>query len=456
MKTTNSMNHFTRREFLATSSQAAAGLGLATAGLTDALGQPVRRVAPSDKVQIALIGCRGVGWANLNSHLKLPEVELVGLCDVDDSVLAEKGAEIEKRLGKKVPVYKDYRKLLENKDLDAVIIATPDHWHALQMIHACEAGKDVYVEKPIATYIEESLAMAKAAKRYQRVVQVGQQQRSGLHWQSAVDFIKSGKLGKIRSVRTWIFNFSRSVPMPVADGPVPAGVDYDTWLGPAPKRPFNEYRFHGFFRYFWDYAGGLMTDWGVHLLDVALWATGKTAPKSVVSIGGKYAYPDSMMETPDTQHTLYDFGDMSITWEHTFRAFQGAPFGRHHGVAFYGEHGCLVADRNNWEVMPEVEETTVSGPRRYRFEALPRQTARNDDRDAHAADFINCIKSRGRTICDIDTGAHIAILAQLGNIAQRLGRQVVWDPVSQSFPADAEAQLLAKAKYRAPWKLPVV
>ncbi len=447
------MNAFTRREFLATSSQLAAASAL---GLSPAATASTHRVAASDKVRIALIGCRNIGWANLNSHLKLPEVEIAALCDIDDSVLLEKNADLEKRTGKKAQVFKDYRKVLDNKDIDAVIIGTPDHWHALQMIHACQAGKDVYVEKPISTYVEEALAMVKATQRYQRVVQVGQQQRSGLHWQSAVNFVKSGKLGKIRHVRTWIFNFSRTVPVPVPDEAVPPGVDYDTWLGPAAHRPFNKHRFHGTFRYFWDYAGGLMTDWGVHLLDVALWGAGKTTPKSAMSIGGKHAFPGSMMETPDTQHTLYDFGDMAITWEHTFRASQGAPFNRGHGVAFYGEHGCLVADRSGWEVLPELEETAANAPKKYRFELLPKQGVANDDRDAHAADFVSCIKSRQTPICDIVTGANVAIVAQLGNISQRLGRQVIWDPVSRSFPQDAQAQQMAKATYRAPWKLPEV
>jgi predicted dehydrogenase len=451
------MSHpFTRREFLATSSQIAAGASLGPLASGQSLAGPTKRVAPSDRVRIAIIGCRNIGWANLNSHLKLPEVEIVGLCDIDQAVLQEKNADLEKRTGKKASTYSDYRKLLDNKDLDAVIIGTPDHWHALQMIHACEAGKDVYVEKPISTYIEEALTMAQAAKRYQRVVQVGQQQRSGQHWQRAIEYVRSGKLGKIRHVRTWIFNYSRNVPMPVPDEAVPSGVDYDTWLGPATKRPFNKYRFHGFFRYFWDYAGGLMTDWGVHLLDIALWGTGKTVPRSAMSVGGQHAFPGNMMETPDTQHTVYDFGDLVITWEHTFRASQGAPFGRSHGVAFYGENGCLVADRGGWEVLPEPEDPTDGGLRKFRIESLPKQGVTNDDRDAHAANFVACIKTRQLPICDIDTGANVAIVAQLGNIAQRLGRQVVWDPVSQSFPKDAEARKLAEAKYRAPWKLPKI
>jgi predicted dehydrogenase len=323
------------------------------------------------------------------------------------------------------------------------------------MIDACSAGKDVYVEKPISVTIEEALAMVKATKRYNRVVQVGQQQRSGIHWQTVMDYIQSGKLGRIRNIKTWISNGNRGELPPLPEEATPAGVNYDMWLGPAPLKPFHKYRFHGTFRFFWDYAGGLMTDWGVHLLDIAFGAMRVKTPKSVVASGGKFAYPTDMMETPDTMMTIYEFDNFLISWEHTFGSFKGL-FDKHHGVAFYGENGYLVVDRSGWEVFPEVDSNSPAHLRKYKLEAMPYQRAGADDRDLHAANFVQCIKTRQKPICDIETGANVAINAHLGNIAYRLGRKVYWDPTSNSFPKDTEAQAMTKRTYRKPWGLPSV
>ena len=211
-------------------------------------------------------------------------------------------------------MYGDYRALLENPDLDAVVIGTPDHWHCLQMVEACEAGKDVYCEKPLANSIEESGLMVAAAKRYDRIVQIGQWQRSGPHWAEAIDFVHSGRLGRVRTVRAWAYmNWLPPVPN-LPDEPAPEGVDYDMWLGPAPKRPFNRNRFHFNFRWYWDYAGGLMTDWGVHIIDIVLWGMQATAPNSIAASGGKLAYPDDAQETPDTLTALYEFDDFLMVW----------------------------------------------------------------------------------------------------------------------------------------------
>lgn len=418
----------------------------------DAQAGQKNKVSANDKVQIALVGCKGVGWSNALSHLKLPDVELVALCDIDQSVLDQRNSELEKQIGKKVKEYKDYRKLLEDKDLDAVIIGTPDHWHALQTIHACEAGKDVYVEKPLANYVEECKQMVKATRKYNRVVQVGQQQRSGAHWQSAVEYLRSGKLGRIYMAKAWIYNdWKPAVPI-VADSTPPVGVDYDMWLGPAPKRPFNMNRFHGSFRWYWDYAGGLMTDWGVHLLDIILWGLDLKAPKAVTAMGGKLAYPTDAMEIPDTLKVLYEFDGCLVEWEHTFGIGRG-PFDKGHGTAFYGEKGTLVATRQGWEVIPEYD---YSDPKlaKYRMESLPAQRSSTNDRDLHAADFIACIKSRKDPICPIEVGAHVASVSHLGNIALRVGNRLQWDDASGSFKGGQGNQLLSP-NYRAPWKLPV-
>lgn len=439
---------YSRRTFLQHSAALLAGAGAAAVLPASLLAQK-RRVAPSDRIRFGLIGANGMGWANLTSHLKLPEVEAVALCDVDERVLDERSAQLTQATGRKPAVYKDFRKLLEDQTIDAVIIATPDHWHPLMMIAAVEAGKDVYVEKPLANSIEECDAMVAAAKRYNRVVQVGQWQRSGPHWDSAMAFVHSGALGEIRTVKAWAYmGWMKNIPS-VPDEPVPPGVDYDMWLGPAPERPFNRNRFHFNFRWFWDYAGGLMTDWGVHLIDMVLYGMQATAPKSVLSIGGKFAYPDSAMETPDTQQALYEYDGFSLIWEHAVGISNG-PYGRDHGVAFIGNNGTLVVDRSRWEVIPEVEND------RPKMEPVAGEQGAGGDLDLHTADFVACMKSRKTPKCPPEVARLAAVNSQLGNIAFKTGRRVHWDHGTQSFPGDDEANALMQSHYRAPWTLPRV
>ena len=289
------------------------------------------------------------------------------------------------------------------------------------MVAACEAGKDVYCEKPIGRTIEECNLMVNAAKKYKRVVQVGQWQRSDPHWQDAVEFIRSGKLGKIRLVRVFSYQgWCPSIPV-LADEPVPAGVDYDMWLGPAPNRPFNRNRFHFTFRWFWDYAGGLMTDWGVHLLDYALFGMNVTAPKSIMAMGGKYGYPDDACETPDSLQTIYEFDGFNVLWDHAIGINDGA-YGRNHGLGFVGENGTLVVDRDGWEVIPEV----VNG--KIRMEAIPLKKGTGQGLKNHVKNHLDCIKSRNfNTNASVEIGAHIAKFSALGNIAYRSRKKLVWD-----------------------------
>jgi predicted dehydrogenase len=444
------MSSFSRRKFLQNSSLMLAGAGLASVPFTEAVAAK-RTVAPSDKIRMGLIGCKGMGWSNLTSHLKIDEVDVVALCDVDDSVLQSRSADLEKLTGKKATLYKDFRKLLENKDIDAVIIATPDHWHALTMIYAAEAGKDVYVEKPLANSIEECQAMVRAADRYKRVVQVGQWQRSGPHWQQAIDYVQSGKLGKIRTAKAWAYmGWMKEIPVQ-PDQPAPPGVDYDMWLGPAPKRPFNPNRFHFNFRWYWDYAGGLMTDWGVHLIDMALYGMKAGGPKSVMSSGGKFAYPGDAMQTPDTQQAIYEFDDFTMVWEHAVGINNGN-YGRDHGVAFIGNLGTLIVDRGKWEVIPEVEGNA------YKTPAMPVQSVASGagGLDQHTRNFIESMKTRQKPNCPVEVAANTAINAHLGNIAFLSGRKVHWDKDKTLFVNDREANKMLKANYHNGWKLPKV
>ena len=433
-----------RRTFLKSSGTAAAGITL-----TSALTSTMASCTASNKVNVGLVGCNGMGFSDLKAFLENPQVECIALCDVDESVLNRRAADVEKIRGKKPSnLYKDWRKLIENKDIDVVIIGTPDHWHCLIMIADCEAGKDVYCEKPLGNSIEECNLMIKAAQKYKSVVQVGQWQRSDPHWLSAVDYIRSRKLGKIRLVRVSSYQgWCPTIPV-LADEPVPAGVDYDMWLGPARSRPFNRNRFHFTFRWFWDYAGGLMTDWGVHLLDFALYGMDVTTPKSIMAMGGKYGYPTDACETPDSLQTIYEFDGFNVMWDHAIGINDGG-YGRSHGLGFVGENGTLVVDRGGWEVIPEI----VDGKKR--MESVPLIKGTGEGLRNHVKNFLECRQTRNRnTNASVEIGAHIAKFSQLGNIAYRSGKKLVWDGVK--FTNDEEVNKYLIPSYRDPWKLPTL
>ncbi len=433
-----------RRTFLKTSGATVAGLGMATS-FTEAMAS----CSANEKVNVGLVGCNGMGFSDLTAFLENPQVECIALCDIDEGVLNKRAADVEKIRGKKpANLYKDWRKLIENKDIDVVIVGTPDHWHCLIMTAACAAGKDVYCEKPLGNSIEECNLMVKAAQKYKSVVQVGQWQRSDQHWLSAVDFIRSGKLGKIRLVRVFSYQgWCPSIPV-LADEPVPVGVDYDMWLGPATKRPFNRNRFHFTFRWFWDYAGGLMTDWGVHLLDYALFGMDVTTPKSIMAMGGKYGYPTDACETPDSLQTIYEFDGFNVMWDHAIGINDGA-YGRSHGLGFVGENGTLVVDRSGWEVIPEI----VNRAKRMEAVALVKKTG--EGLKNHVNNFLECVKTRNpNTNASVEIGAHIAKFSHLGNIAYRSGKKLVWD--GAKFTNDVDANKYLIPSYREPWKLPTI
>lgn len=438
-----------RRDFLQSSSTLLMGAGLASVLPADLLAMK-KNISANGKINVAAIGVNGMGWADLTAILKVPETQLVALCDVDQNVLDKRVAELTK-LNIKAPVtYNDYRKVLDNKDVDVVIIGTPDHWHCLIMNEACQAGKDVYVEKPAGNSIIECRAMVDAQQKYNRVVQVGQWQRSNKHYQDAVDFVRSGKLGQVRLVKAWAYQgWMKSVPVK-PDTAAPAGVDYKMWLGPAQTRPFNENRFHFNFRWFWDYAGGLMTDWGVHMIDYALLGMNANLPKSIMAGGGKFAYPDDAEETPDTLTAVYEFDGFNMLWEHATGINDG-PYTRDHGVAFIGNNGTLVVDRGGWEVIPEI----INGA--PKMEAVARQLKIDDGLGLHAQNFIDVVKSRKlenlRT--PIQAGAHVATVCQMGNIAFKTGKKIFWDKDKNKF-TDKHSNKYLAADYHNGYKIPSV
>jgi len=434
----------TRRDFVKTSAKIAAGVSIASTipGAASCANKA------NNKIVVGAIGVKGMGFSDLNAFLSKDNVECAAICDVDQSVIAQRLPQITDLNGGVEPeVYSDYRQLLERKDIDAVIIGTPDHWHALIMIEACQAGKHVYVEKPMANSIYEAFQMEKAAKKYKRVVQVGQWQRSDPHWNDVFDYVQSGVLGDIRTVKVWTYLDWITPPPVVADSPVPEGVDYDMWLGPAPKRPFNKNRFHFHFRWFWDYAGGLMTDWGVHLLDMALAGMKAELPESAMSSGGKLAFPESAVETPDTQQVIYEYGDFLVTWDHAMGIGMG-DWKREHGLSFIGNNGTLVVDRGGWEVFSEGREEK-------KIEEVPRTKGTGQGLALHMDNWVNSIRENNReTTANPTIARAVACMAHMGNIALKTKSKIYWDPEKEEFQANAEATKLITPVYREPWKLP--
>ena len=438
-----------RRNFIQKATVSAAGVGVFSIVPSEIWKQVV---APSDKINIALIGCKNQGFWDLKCHLDYDDVNCVALCDVDSTVLNDRASEIKKTYNQEPKLYSDFRKMLEQKDIDAVIIGTPDHWHCLQLVYACQAGKDVYVEKPMANSIAECNIMVKASNYYNRIVQVGQQQRSGYVFQESMKMIKEGAIGRLRKVNIWgNFNYGTGTEI-IADSTVPEGVDYDMWLGPAPLKPFNEARFHGSWRHFWDYGGGLMSDWGVHLLDMGLWAKDLVeAPASVLTYAANSSSEKKMRDTFDTMTVVYPKKDYVINWDMTAGVQQG-PYEKLYGLAFIGDKGTIVTDRNSYQVYPEWDDQLKAS----KTEAKSFREGK-ESHPQHARNFIDCVKSRNNPVCPPELGRVAALHAHIPNIAARIGEPVlIWDDKNSRFINSDKANELIKPEYRAPWTFPVI
>jgi predicted dehydrogenase len=396
----------------------------------------------NEKIRVGLIGSGGMGRGDLATCLAFEDVDCPVVCDVDDRMVAEGVRVVEERRAVKPDTVKDFRRVIDRRDVDAVVVATPDHWHAVPTIFACQAGKDVYVEKPLATSIDEGRAMLIAAGRFRRVAQMGAQRRSSPSYGEAVAFVRSGRLGKVGVVRAWAYlDWIKPIGNP-QDGVPPMGVDYDLWLGPAPKRVFNPNRFHFNFRWFWDYAGGLMTDWGVHLIQVLLWAMGDEPPRAVLSSGGKHVLEDNS-ETPDTQMTVYEFPSYTLVWEHRVGIGLGL-YNRPWGMSFTGTEGTLVINDSGWEIVREPSKDSLEAGK---FAGSP------DPRPAHVRNFLDCVKSREQPVEHLGEGHFISTVAHLGNIALRTGRKIRWDHADEKIVGDEEADKLVGIDYRRPWRL---
>lgn len=444
-----------RRTFLSDVSQAACALTLARGVMQSA--SAAENVSPNEKVTVCVAGVGGRGASLLSTFVSLPGVEVKYVCDLDDGVLSKRVDETASVTGRRPEAIKDFRRALDDDQVTALVLGTPDHWHAIPTIMACQSGRDVYVEKPDGHNLLEGRTMVAAAKKYSRVVQLGTQSRSGMHLASAMEYLRAGHLGRVVFARAWESSRQSSLGHP-ADAPVPEGVDYDFWLGPAPKRPFNPLRFHGNWRWFFDYGTGDLGNDGVHRLDMARWAleTAMAAhgdgplgfPKKVSATGGKYYFDDDQ-EWPDTLLVSYDYSGRLLTYE--MRVWSAYPFeGESEGAAVYGDQGYLVIGNQRWRAFDPKGEVVAQDSARY-----------NDV--GHAQNFIDCMRTRDKPTADLETIGHpSSVLCHLGNIAWRTGRTVQFNPETYTFLGDdngldhAANQYMTRAEYRPPWTLPAI
>jgi predicted dehydrogenase len=442
-----------RREFLHTS---AASLGLA------AVGGYAAEFADRKTLRAGLIGCGWYGKCDLFRLIQVAPVEVVSLCDVDKRMLTEAADLVASRqTSKKKPrTYGDYRELLKEKDLDIVIVGTPDHWHALPMIAACEIGADVYVQKPISVDVVEGQAMVAAARKHGRVVQVGTQRRSTPHLVEARDsVIKEGKLGKIGLVEVYCYYHMRARENPPDTDP-PDYLDYEMWTGPAPMRPYSRLVHPRSWRAFMEYGNGIMGDMCVHMLDMVRWMLDLGWPKRVASTGGILVDKQSKANIPDTQTATFDFGDLTVVWEHRTWGHPNDPK-YPWGATFYGDKGTLKASVGSFDFAPLGQGKAIHKDAVLESEKYPEdQTEKDIDlpvapaNRAHMRNFLQAIETRGKPVADIEQGHISTASCILANLSLSLGRTLTWDAQKQQIAGDEEANRLLRRPYRAPWTHP--
>jgi len=417
-------------------------LGAGAAGLiASAAGAARAKAAPSERVRVAVIGVRGRGVDLAKAFASAPGSQVVALCDVDEAAFAKPLKAVADAGGAPPRVERDFRKILDDRGVDAVAVATPDHWHALMTVMACQAGKDVYGEKPASHNVVEGRRAVEAARKYDRVVQLGTQRRSMTHVRDAVETVRSGGVGAVGMARAWI-NKKRKPIGHGTPGPVPAGVDYEMWQGPAPDRPFMANRFHYNWHWFWNWGSGEIGNNGIHGLDVARWGLGVDAPLTVTSAGGKFVFDDDQ-EVPDTQVASFEFPKASLVWEH--RMWSDHPTeGRDFAIAFYGSKGTLIVDEEGWK----VEDPDGSPPPK------PMGGKAVDGLSAHVGNFLDCVRTRNRPNADIETGHLSTRLCHLGNVAQRVGRKLRFDADREAFVDAPEADKLLSREYSRRFEMP--
>ena len=413
-----------------------------------------RALGANDRVVVGLIGCGGRGRYVAELMRESPGVEYAAAADV----YLPNAEEARLWAGPKAQAYQDFRRLLDRKDIDAIHIATPDHWHAIITVLACHAGKDVYVEKPLSHNIREGRAMVDAARRYNRIVQAGTQHRSSPHFREVERIVQSGALGKVNWVRVW--NYVNMFPQGIgheADSAPPEGLDWDFYLGPAPYVPFNRKRFLVTYRWFWDYSGGYITDFGTHRFDTVHQVMGVSAPKTVVASGGRFSLRDDG-EIPDVIQVTYEYPGFVLSYEACLLNGHGlggrtpgmkyynarGAEDRPNGMAFYGTNGALFADRIGYEIYPEPKPVRALEPTHMNT---------TDATRLHAANFIECVRTRNKPAAEVEIGHRSTTVAHLGNIAFKTGKKLHWDAGTEEFRDDGEASKLLSRAARKPWDL---
>ncbi len=441
--------------------RAGASLALSAAGYARVLGA-------NDRIGVGFIGFGLIGKRHVLDFRAEPDVDAVAIAEVHRGRLDEATALV----GGTVRGYGDFRRLLDDRGVDAVVVSTPDHWHALMTMMACAAGKDVYVEKPLSLFVREGRWMIDVARRHGRVVQVGTQQRSGPHYQRARELIKNGHLGRVSSVRMASYrNIMPGFGNP-PDGPAPEGLDWDLMLGPAPYHAYNPNRALYHFRWFWDYSGGQMTNLGQHALDIVHWCLGLEGPAAVTSVGGRFSLSDNG-ETPDTQDTLFEYPGCVASWSHR-EAARGLSPTPAYPLEFLGPRGSLAISRKGFVVTPDRRQAPenavprfagahpVGGPARTSGPELDSakfwtEAVSDDSGDEydqfrrHARNFLDCVKSRGTPISDLESSQRVVNACHLANLSLRLGRKLRWDPARETILDDVEAAHRLERPYRSPW-----
>ena len=445
---------FNRRRFLTASSAAT----LTTSQLLYGEFPQVAKAAPNERLQVGLVGTAGRAGALLRLFASRQDVDIVGIADIDERRLGAGKQVVSQIEGKEPRAVKDFRHLVDDPKIDILVVGTPDHWHAIPTIMACQAGKDVYVEKPDGHNMLEGQRMVQAMKKHNRVVQMGTQARSSGHFQKALELVKTGFLGNVFVAKAWESAKQGNIGRP-ADSDPPEWVDYDFWLGAAPKRPFNPRRFHGHWRWFFDYGSGDLGNDGVHRIDIARWllsaareAAGNPTlsnPDRIAAQGGKWHF-DDIQEWPDTLHVnyQYDATEKSPGAILTYEMKIWAPYkyyGESEGVILYGEKAYMVVGNRNWTAYHPNGDVIAEG-------------AGSNDGTEHVANFIDCVRSRTKPNADLETVGHpSSILCHSANVAWKLGRQVQLDPATELFIGDDEAnKLRTREEYRKPWELPTI
>ena len=441
----------TRRDFTKT-----AAVGLTALSASRVLGA-------NDRVRVGFIGLGNRGDQVLSAFLEHKDCEIAAICDINQPYLDFAS----KKIGGEPQQFREYKKLLERKDLDAIAIATPDHWHALQTIHACQAGKDVYCEKPLSLCVAEGRAMVKAARENKRVVQCGIQRMSSPFCQEAAALIRSGAIGKVTVVRA--FHVQNEWPKGIGSPPdeeAPKDFDWESWLGPAPKKKYNRNRTFYRFRWFYDYSGGQLTNFGVHYLAQIHASLGVNAPKSVVALGGKFANMDNR-EVPDTMEVVWHYPNDTLVTFSQFNATGAAPSGKPCEIEFRGTKGTMYFRTKGYEIVPEVVTQNEFAARSPVNRALEKgwrtgakamiegKVAEGKILDAdHARNFLDCLKSRKTPNCDVEYGHRCTSAAQIANIAHRTRSLLDWDEAKEQFTNGAAANKLLSYEYRKPYEFP--